>query len=66
MCPWSLLYFSHLLHLPPRRTPLYGRQLELVSNMTALEGVDCIFKQLRAALLQSNLYIVEDTKRLTG
>ena len=38
---WSLIYFSHLLHLPPRETPLEGGQLELVLRVSALEGVDC-------------------------
>ena len=39
---WSLLYFSHLLNLPPRRTPLYGGKSELVPSVSALEGFDCI------------------------
>ena len=44
MWSWSLPYFSHLLeHLPPRRTPLQGRQSELVPSVSILEGVDCNF-----------------------
>ena len=38
---WSLPYFSHLLHLPSRWTPLQDGQSELVPSMSALEGVDC-------------------------
>ena len=40
---WSLLYFSHFLHLPPRRTPLQG-QLKLVLSVATLEGVDCTLR----------------------